>query len=414
MPLPGYSVTAIMGRRQWTALLLFLALGALFVKFVEINVLGVFGFNYAIYNHFAMIDYVFDSNPYAIPEVAGIAGDDHANPRLLDYPGLQHLVYKYLYIMGARWGVNGFVVYSFVWLTLALCLVAYLTRRKDLPLYSFFFFLILFFANGLWWRIFHGSYEDKALYIALPFLIFALYRYGGGLLSTAPLLGLLAALNGVSAFLLPVVLVHHVRSKHVGDGRELSLAWMMPVLKDWKIWAAIALFFAVFAIGMLPYYPESLVGWERRGRLENAPPHWFSIWHLYPWYFTGLNRIVMFAMTGLALTALFFRRITFLHALILVPSFFFVFSVTQGGQRIAPLLIIFVYLLAGNFRLSIVYMFTAFVFLSHEGRHLHVYPTEWFESAVQAALMHSCVGLAYVLFLYDVVRRWRSVTDGRS
>ena len=252
-------------------------------------------------------------------------------PAYLDYTGLQLAVYNVCYAVPILvWsGLDGFVLYSAVlWALAALCVYRlYLDNQiKRAHYYWFFAFL---FAPYLWYVLFVRSYEDKALYLLLPAAVMLAYQRSPAL--AGALVGVLTGLIGVPIFVVPILLLFAIRQ---GETKRESTALVMKVA---------AMFVVGLLVSMVPFFPESLVGWERRSALEASQPFWFSGWLvLGDIYFAGLNKLTILALSIAVYLLYGTRRLTFNAALVLLVTFPLFFSVTMNSQRIVPLMVVLV------------------------------------------------------------------------
>jgi hypothetical protein len=378
-------------RRGLILVLHVMALGFMAWKYAEVSRHGVGGFNLRLYRYLVHLDSVGVS-PFRGPAAASTDPDDSfRDPRYADVTGLQVWVYRGLVAFEARTGVDGFVAGSFVMLYAALAVVTWLAWRRRLGLRTFVLFVLLFLSRGLWYRLFERSYEDKALYLLVPVLLYAV-SLGAGLCATAALAGIGTALVGIPAFLFAAVLLDHASGTPTRGRREIVVASI--------------LFLAAFALGMIPYFPESLTGWRHRFELEASPtPIWFSIWQLLPAYPAHLNRAVILGCTGLTTYALFRRRLDLLAGLVLIQSYFFVFSITAGGQRVIPSLILLVLAFDRSPGRSAVFAAAGLVFLNLEHRWFNQWPRTPPAAALQAAALHAPMLLAYALLAVPALAR---------
>jgi MFS family permease len=290
-----------------------------------IHLRGVYGFNYNIYSYFSEL-YFKGVDPYHPPVVPERdINDSFRRPTYLDYTGLQLAVYNLCYLVRHRiWErLDGYVLYSLA-LWLLTVLGAYeLRRRACITPTQFFVFIGMLFAPYLWYVLFFRFYEDKAIYLLLPVAILLLHDWSPRW--AAGMLGVLTGLAGVPALVLPVLLLCFV---HKTGSLRQSFHGMMKIV----------IFFGIgFVLSMVPFFPDSILGWVRRSALESGPPMWFSGWHILGnSYFSGLNNLTILITCCLVYLLYGTRWITLnasVTVLLTLPLFF---SITIGSQRIMP------------------------------------------------------------------------------
>ena len=352
------------------------------------------GFNYNIYKYFSKL-YWQGENPYRPPAVTIHGVDDSfREPRYLDYSGAQLVIYNAAAYVSDRYGVQGLVIYSLLMLFFALVLAYRLSVLEVLSLQEYTLLTILVFSPYLWYRLFFYSYEDKAFYILLPLAV--LYTRAKSYNAAGLLLGVAAGLSGFAGALFPLLALDILLdpTQHPTTRRRALLT---------------ATGFALLGgvLTMLPFFPDSLLGWRRRAILESGFPVWYSSLNLLDGlYFPGLNTV--FILTGCLLVYGFFavRRLEFKPAVILVMSFFFVFSVQMGAQRIVPFVVVLV--MAFRHRLPRLAYFAVafmlllvFLFLDRSQAFFQVYPRTLAIAQIKSIILLSPMILGYLLIVLD-------------
>ena len=136
-----------------------------------------------------------------------------------------------------------------------------------------------------------SSWEDKLPVLLLP-LLFVLLVERQRLRLAGAVLGATVAWNGVLVFAAPAFLLHVLRERR-GELGRVSVA-----------------FAAALLLGLAPFLPESLAGWENRlARMSTDHPFWFTPYHLLPegLYTASVNRVLTVGL-ALLLNLAFWRR----------------------------------------------------------------------------------------------------------
>jgi hypothetical protein len=306
--------------------LLVLAVMLLGVGALIIHVRGVGGFNYNAYNYFSGL-YFNGLDPYHPPFLPErvLINESFRRPSYLDYTGFQLAIYNLCYLVRHHiwWRLDGYVLYSLLFWFLALLGVYELRRKAYITPTHYFSFVAMLFAPYLWYVLFVRSYEDKAIYLLLPVAIPLLHHWSP--LWATGILGALTGVVGVPVLVLPVLLLSVV---HKTGFSKQSLLRMTKLS---------AVFSIGFFVSMVPFFPESLLGWARRSALELALPSWFSGWRILgDLYFPGLNNATLLVACGIVYLLYGYRRMTFNASVVVLLTFPFFFSVTMGSQRILP------------------------------------------------------------------------------
>jgi hypothetical protein len=170
--------------------------------------------------------------------------------------------------------------------------------------------------------------EDKIVFI-LIILVLILVKNKSYLL-TGFLIGIFTGLNGVAISALPILLIDVTNYRCSG-------------FKKIKHIISICSSFCLGLIVMLiPFFPESLIGWSRRSNLEGeAIPSFYSIWRIMEnFYFSNLNKMTIFLLAIFLYINFYRKKLDFRESLVLVYSLFFVFSVNTVPQRLFPIMLI--------------------------------------------------------------------------
>jgi hypothetical protein len=292
---------------------------------------GVGGTDYAIYTYFSRLHFQ-GTNPYHAPPLdPADLYRSYSLPALLDYPGAQLLIYNACYWITQHTHADGLVLYSVLLLLAALICAYELVVRAWIAPRAYAYFLVLcLVAPGLWFTLLAYTYEDKALYILMPLAL--LYAWGRWRRGAFLLLGVLTGLTGVVVALAPVLAW--------ADWREVR-AKGAP--RPWRrLLGHMACLAFGAAVALAPFFPDSLISWQRRAALEASGPLWFSFWNLIPNYPPNLNKLVM-ALACLAIYACFYAEIIDLKAaLVLLIAVFFFFSSILYLWRVVPLVVVLV------------------------------------------------------------------------
>lgn len=363
---------------------------------------GGHGFNYSAYNYFSGL-YWQGENPYQAPNVTVTEAESFRRPSYLDYTGAQLLVYNVCTYVSIHFGVDGFVLYSLFLLLLALILAYRLAVMEVLNWQEYLLFLALILSPYLWHVLLFFSYEDKVLYILLPLAV--LYTHSKSVKATGWLIGLATGLIGIAVALYPLLgLSILCDTAQAQSARYKTLITVTGCL------------LVGCATTLVPFFPDSMLGWQRRAILESSAPFWFSFWTLIdPLYVSGLNKIFIVLACLVVYWLFAVGRLEFKAAIILVLSSFFTFSVTMGPQRIMP----FVVMLAIAFRHPLprmVYCGVAFTligifwFLDKSNGFFQTYPASLAIAQGKSLLLLSPILLGYSLVSWDNIKSTKEMS----
>jgi hypothetical protein len=257
------------------------------------------GFDLAIYQHNALLT-LAGQPAFGRPITDAMMLPSH--PAYLDYTGAQHLVYTLLA------AANGFALYALALVGLAFVLLWKHSKEAALILVFSPAFLAVFGA---------GAWTDKLIFIVIPLMALLLKSRPVVL---AAFVGVVIGFNGLLLYFAPVALI---------------LAWRAKQL----IPAALAMG-AGFVLLILPFFPDSLSGWQyRAGRMALDEPFWWSFWRLLPdgWYAPILDRLLGVGMAGVAAMAYWRRWITLETALLIAVSCVALTGVYNSETRVLPI-----------------------------------------------------------------------------
>lgn len=306
--------------------------------------------DYRIYRYFSSLHFE-GTNPYLAKAVPWTdVNMSFTDPNYLDYSGLQLTFYNFAYWIGDTFFGQqkvyvGFILYSLTIIFISILAIWFVARQTAKKWMSWCL-TILLFQPYFWYVSFSRSYEDKGVYLLIPTLVILTFNSRR---TVSAACGLFAAWLGVGFLLFPIVLIEVYRnaSEKVAAVRQIA--------------TCTAIFIVVFAVCMLPYFPESLIGWERRSNLENSTePIWFSIWNLIsPHYSSGLNRTALLCLSFTIYLLKWRCRISARASILMLVSLTVLVSINTPAQRIAPLFCVFV-LAFENKRFA--YLYTGFAF----------------------------------------------------
>jgi len=352
------------------------------------------GFNFKIYRYFSGL-YWKGENPYRPPAVTiHDVNESYRASRYLDYSGAQLVIYNAAIFLTDHYGVQGLVLYSLLMLFIALILAYRLSALQVLSMQEYVLLMILLLSPYLWYRLFFYSYEDKAFYILLPLAL--LYARAKSHNAAGLLLGVASGLSGIAAALYPL----------------LALSILLdpaqpPAIRYRALLTATALALVGAVLALLPFFPDSLLGWSRRASLEGGSPAWYSFLHLLNGaYVPGLNGVFILAGCLLVYALFAVGQLEFKTAIILVMSFFFMFSVQMGAQRIVPFVVVLVIAFRHRlprltyFAISFV-LLLVFLFLDRSRAFFQVYPETLAVAQVKSIILLSPMVLGYLLIALD-------------
>ena len=254
-------------------------------------------------------------------------------PEYLDYSGLQHLIYVVLTFINFNYSypqyfhyLVGFEIWSTLWIFIIIFLLKHgnYFNESSNSINQKFWFLILISFHPAFYLNWILQWEDKITLLALPLIILILMekKY---YFSASFLLGISIALNGILIFFVPPFMIY-----------------MLNINKR-RFWLCALLFFVGVIIAMIPYFPESLYGWQNRVvRTNTSNPFWFSIYILLPnkLYTPLLNKSLLIILPVLSTIAYWKKYINLYDALIISVMLVISLSPYNGIQRVLPLILL--------------------------------------------------------------------------
>ncbi len=349
------------------------------------------GFNYMIYNHFSGL-YWQGINPYKASGNLN-ATETYKNSSYLDYSGGQLTIYNVLYylqhqIKGEPFQrINAFRVYSFFILCLFILCLFLLNRRNEIDHFEYFSCTVLVFLPALWVLLFFRGFEDKLLFCFSPILILTLWRKNFCL--SGFICGVLGGINGIPLFYLPLLWI--ALSQHTADSLTRKKGLFLVTF----------LFICGFSLAMLPFFPDSLLGWQRRSAREGVMPFWFSIWNLFPEiYFRNLNKIMMGLGVILVYLGMVKNKFNLKTSLVLTTSVFLFFSNNQAVERVIPLVLLFPLIFVTPYS-RVAYLIVAVIFLGigyDEFNRVNPEKIKW-----MSFLVSSPITFGYLLLCFEII-----------
>lgn len=255
------------------------------------------------------------------------------DPKYLDYTGAQHLLYvcmEFIRIgtIDRNLSAFGYRLWMLINISGILLLIPYLyaSRGKTIEPNAARALLFISFCPVIPFYLLIAQWQDKFGFLLLPLLVYYLLQRKR-FRTTSFLLGVIAALNGLTVFFIPAYVLYLFK---VYNERRT------------KILIDLGSMAAGFVITMIPYFPESMAGWSHRFvRTNSDTPFWFSFYSFLPsgMYSHLVNDGLMLAGCS-AVTVLYgLKKIYLTDALIASVSLVVLLSPYNVIARVVPLII---------------------------------------------------------------------------
>ncbi len=291
------------------------------------------GFNYEIYSYNASLTLsgqnAFDKEIVQLNDKLNVSPSDS---KFLDYTGSQHLLYVCLESLNLSkisknlYGL-GFQLWTIVNITIILLLIFQLgiSSKDEIDANRFWPIIIVALCPIIPFYLIISSWEDKLIFLLLPLLLLLLIRQKKYRIASFSC-GFIIAFNGLFVFLLPIYIIYLLR-----------------IMKKY-FWINLGFILLGLIIGMIPFFPESLSGWENRFiRVDTNLPFWFSFYTFLPEgiYSSTLNNLIIFIISLITIIFYWLRKINFIDAMLISVSIVIIFSPFNVVSRVIPLILLF-------------------------------------------------------------------------